>query len=365
MTARAVAGPAAARAVAGLAAAVAVFIGAAYFAGLAHAEVPAPAGEHLVGRTDTTVSAGGRELPVSVWYPAAAPTIPAHYVPASNPVAAALLSTEAALWLGEPIAAPMMLTATVAAGQDAPLDTTLGPLPVVVYSPGLGTPRWLASGLAADLASRGYVVIGVDHPGETPAVEVHGELMLGTAPAYEDTEYMRRALDIRVADVHLVLDELAALPVVGGHVDIDRIAVVGHSYGGLTALAAMRAEPRVRVAVVLDGPAGWADNTDIERGGVDRPVLMLASGDMLHASWIRFASDNPAFTLGTIRGAGHYTATDLPALAPSIARCGSLPAERAAAITRSVVTGFLDEQLRDAGAAAPLPSWPELEWRTR
>lgn len=352
-----------ARAVYGLAAALVVFISSAYFAGLAHAEVPAPTGEYLVGRTDRTVAAGGRELPVSVWYPAAAPAVPAHYVPASNPVAAALLATDAALWLREPIAVPAMLAATVAAGQDAPLDTALGPLPVVVYSPGLGTPRWLASGLAADLASRGYVVIGVDHPGETPAAEVHGELVLGTPPAYDDAEYMRRALDIRVADVRLVLGELRTLPVVGAHVDLDRIAVAGHSYGGLTTVAAMRAEPRVRAGVVLDGPAGWTDNTDVERGGVDRPVLMLASGDMLHASWIRFASDSPGFTLGTIRGAEHYAATDLPALAPSTARCGSLSAERATAITRSVVTAFLDEQLR--GAATPVPVWPELEWRTR
>lgn len=338
-----------------------VLICAVSFAGLVYAEVPAPTGEHLVGRTDTTVAAGDRELPVSVWYPAAAPAIPAHYVPASSRVAAAQLATAAALWLHEPAAAPAMLGGTVAAGQDAPVETEVGAMPVVVYSPGLGTPRWLASGLASDLASRGYIVIGVDHPGETPAVELHGKVVVGAPPAYDDAEYMRRALDIRVADVRLVLDELAMLPVVGPHVDLDRIAVAGHSYGGLTAVATMRADHRVRAGVVLDGPAGWTGNTAVERDGVDRPVLMLGSGDMLHASWIRFASASRAFTLGTIRGAGHYAATDLPALAPSSVLCGTLAADRASAITRSVVGGFLDQRLRRA--SAPAPSWPELDWR--
>ncbi|MGV9819070.1 alpha/beta hydrolase [Nocardia xishanensis] len=58
---------------------------------------------------------------------------------------------------------------------DAPVADG-GLLPVVIWSPALGTPRWIASGLLMDLASRGYVVVAIDHTGESPAVEVGGRV---------------------------------------------------------------------------------------------------------------------------------------------------------------------------------------------
>ncbi len=39
------------------------------------------------------------------------------------------------------------------------------------------------------------------------------------------------------------------------HVDPDRVGIVGHSFGGWTALAAPEVEPRIRAVVAL-GPGG-------------------------------------------------------------------------------------------------------------
>ncbi|PBO19749.1 lipase, partial [Streptomyces albidoflavus] len=50
----------------------------------------------------------------------------------------------------------------------APVDGRRG-RPVVLYSPGLQISRTLGTATAIELASRGYVVVAVDHTYEAPA----------------------------------------------------------------------------------------------------------------------------------------------------------------------------------------------------
>lgn len=324
-----------------------------------HAEsavLPAPTGPYSVGRTDAALPVPDRELPVSVWYPAAESGPAAPYIPARRPANAVEIAAHTAYRLYTPAAAGPMLTATVPAALDArPAD--LPALPVVVWSPGLGTPRWLASALASDLASRGYVVVTVDHPGETPAVEVGDRVVVGAAPPSRDPGYMRAALARRVSDIGLVVDRLAELPLVGDRIDTSRIAVAGHSYGGQTAVSVAAGDARIRTALVLDGSAGWDDVAEVPE--LDRPVLLLASGDMVHASWTSTAA-----VIGTMAEAGHYTGTDLPMLGGGADLCGTLGAERGTRITVSVLAAWLDRQLLGRDTALPADD-PALRWRTR
>lgn len=326
--------------------------------------IAALAGPHPVGRTDVAVTAGARTVMVSVWYPAAAGGRAALYVPASTASAALQVATDGAMWMHTPAAAVAMATAAAPAVQDAVFAEGLGRLPVAVLSPGMGTPRWILSGPAADLASRGYIALVVDHTGESPAVELaNGTIVTGTPPRSDDPGYMRAALATRVDDVRLVLDHLAELPVVGDHTDASRIVAVGHSYGGYTAVATMQADPRVRAGVVLDGSAGWPGTTGVENQGLDRPVLVLAFGNMVHASWIKFGHNTTGpFRLATTAGGGHYSPTDLCAFAPDAGElCGTLGAARAATITRELTAAFLDQAL--TGQPQDLGDWPEVDWR--
>lgn len=313
-----------------------------------------PNGPYPVGRADTALTDSERTIAVSIWYPAAAAGPPAPYIPEPRPIAAAHIAARTARWVYTPAAAATMLLATVSATDNAaPAD--LGALPVVIWSPGLGTPRWLASGLAADIASRGYVVVTIDHTGEAPAVALpNGRLVLGETPT-RDPDYMRSALTTRVTDMRLVLDRLTTLPLIGDRVDTNRIAAAGHSYGGQTAVTAAAADPRIRTVLVLDGSAGWDGVADVP--DLEQPVLLLAAGDMLHASWLELDTA----VAGTIAGAGHYTPTDLPAFGCGTELCGAIPAETGTAITRSVVAAWLDRTLR--GIGRPLPEFPALHWR--
>ncbi len=97
-----------------------------------------------------------------------------------------------------------------------------GKHPVVLFSHGMGgTDRaqaWLASGLA----SRGAIVISVNHPNST----------FGDFDMAQGVNHWTR-----VADLSASLDSLLADPEFTDHVDPARIMASGFSYGGWTALS--------------------------------------------------------------------------------------------------------------------------------
>lgn len=332
---------------AALAAFLIMATGIAWAAGTADAATPIanPTGPHPVGRVDTTLANGHRTIAVSAWYPT---TVAGQspYIPAASDINRAQLAAQSAAWLRTPAAGPAMATATLPVAEGAPLAGDR--LPVVIWSPGMGTPRWLASGLLMDLASRGYVVVAIDHTDESPAVEIRGQVRTGTPPASGDPVYMRTQLDTRVADARHVLDQLDALPIVGGHLDHGRIAMAGHSYGGQTSVSTAAADDRVRTAIVLDGSAAW-DGVG-QAPDVDRPVLLLANGMMVHASWL--GSDA---VIGTLEGAGHYTPTDLAQFGGTAEFCGTIDAALGARLTREALAAWLE--------GAPMPEDSALRWR--
>jgi predicted dienelactone hydrolase len=135
-----------------------------------------------------------------------------------------------------------------------------GPLPVVLFSHGIGESRDSYVYLGNEWASHGYIVIHLTHAGTDKAVLKKGYLAL-----YRETKkpenWRNRPLDVsRVID--RMLDPGEPLPLVAGRVDASRIAVAGHSAGAFTALAlaGMRVaghelgDPRVKVAIAMSMP---------------------------------------------------------------------------------------------------------------
>lgn len=109
-----------------------------------------------------------------------------------------------------------------------------GPLPVVVISHGLGDSRTSFFGLAAHAASHGLAVALPEHVGSNSTQKQ--ALLTGLD---NETFKARDFLD-RPLDVSFLLDELERLntSTFEGRLDVSRVAVVGHSFGGYTALAA-------------------------------------------------------------------------------------------------------------------------------
>ncbi|MDG2534121.1 hypothetical protein P6144_10715 [Sphingomonas sp. HITSZ_GF] len=207
----------------------------------------------------------------------------------------------------------------------APLARSDRAWPVVLFSPGYGAPRAAYTGLATQLASRGFVVFVLDHPYEAAVTELPNGQVVGTRelllPGERDhLGYMAREQVRRTADMRFVIDQLArpgALPPrLRSRIDTTRVAVIGHSFGGAAAIAAASADPRIVAAANIDGTP-YGDLPDRKR---TRPLLLIQSdyAETHHSAF--FLNGNaklladpaaPGFRF-EIGRANHYSFTDAP-----------------------------------------------------
>ena len=120
---------------------------------------------------------------------------------------------------------------------DLPLDAAHGPYPIVLFAHGTGGFRTQSLHLMVHLASRGFVVVAADHPG----------LYLGDLLSFQ----MNAAVAKNVDAIMSALSKSApGLEFLAGHLQIDRIAALGHSSGG-RGIEGFGSRPGVRVVAVM------------------------------------------------------------------------------------------------------------------
>jgi predicted dienelactone hydrolase len=111
--------------------------------------------------------------------------------------------------------------------------------PAIVFSHGLGSVRTDLLYLAQHLASHGYVVVALEHPGSN-ATNTNAAIA-GQSRLLAPQEFLNRPKDIS-----FVLDELAKINQTDanlrGKIASDRAMVIGYSFGGATALSLAGAE---------------------------------------------------------------------------------------------------------------------------
>lgn len=165
-----------------------------------------------------------------------------------------------------------------------------GPFPVIVFSHGLGGTREGYEYLGRQWASHGYVSVHIQHRGSDELVW-KGSL--------RPLEKMRKAAkDVnnslnRPADVRFAIDQVELLAKEPGplaaRLDLKRLGVAGHSFGGWTALAVAGqvftlpggrdvtfADPRVKAAIPMSAPVPQ-DKSQLDRafGQIKIPCLYL------------------------------------------------------------------------------------------
>ena len=110
---------------------------------------------------------------------------------------------------------------------DAPLDKAQGPYPLVIFSPGFSANAVWYSTLLEHYASHGFIVLSPEHIEQ------------------EWGESAQATID-RPHDITQILDYAEALTkpdgALAGQIDMENVAVVGHSFGGYTALASAGAQ---------------------------------------------------------------------------------------------------------------------------
>jgi len=366
--------------------------------------LPTPTGPFAVGRAlydwaddetlDTLAPVPGvkRELRVWIWYPAVAgqATAIADYLPAQMRAAA------------EPAGGPLrLLTRDLSkvhghSLRNADVSPQQRPYPVVIMRAGASLEVWNYSTLAEDLASHGYVVVGFDAPYPTFTVafpdgrvmrripENNPELCLEKTGQERD-RCANRLLSAWTADTAFVLDRLERLNTSDasgkftGRLDMTRIGVFGHSFGGAAAALFCHEDPRCKAGIDVDG----APHGSVIQAGLDRPFMFLLS-DHSHESdpesrqilanmqsiYVRLPGDGRLRLV--IRGANHFLLSDDGALLKShmvqwtLRMLGILGIDgrRQLAVTAYCLRSFFDAYLKGAGSSRlkiSSPLYPEIQ----
>ncbi len=349
--------------------------------------LPAPSGPHPVGKLATSVvdsSRGGlfseeprdrRELSLYVWYPTEPETLagPSRYI-------SPLMAQVAGL--------PVELASLVRTNATAtsPLSSTREPWPVVIFLPGLGANVEFYASLLEDLASHGYVVVGIDPTFIAGVTEFpdgrtffldedlrvgeglertpinHGRVM---AAGVVGSALMDTYAGVMADDASFVLDVLAEWNEDGGpartfagRLDLSRPGVFGHSMGGTATLRALGSDPRFRAGINLDG--GLHGESELHLGD---PLMILGGTYLFEGSPAlahTFARmSGPGYWLA-LEGAGHFSFTDAGLLlehfyGEDAARrgpfLGPLDPVRATRSSRDYIRAFFAQYLRGQPSA--------------
>jgi len=329
-------------------------------------ELPAPGGSYTVGRTvfrwtDTSRPEvltedpnDFREVMALIWYPAELGTgTKTRYFHGLATVSKALIQSGEVSW--------WEVFGLRFIRSEIPLDVKplqdQNPFPVVLLSPGNGTNIEFYASLASEIASHGYIVVGINHPHDVPAVELSN----GEVAAYDASQWLLDAnahqtytaerIKVRTADVLFVLDQLEITnsdvnSPFAGILDLDSVAVAGHSLGGITASDACKANSRFQACVNFDGLLnGGPFSTDASAIPPGQPFLFITKESQLHPRLIEsFESTSESYWV-VIHGASHDSFTDGPLLQPTLLPIPS-QADRIMSLTQKYTLAFLDQTLK-------------------
>lgn len=335
------------------------------------AVVPSPTGQNVVGtrvlelvdtaRQDPYLSDGSkRELAIRLWYP-----VSSHWTGDCKPAEYA----PAAVWnfFAQLVGVKQFPVATNSC-LDAPISEEAHP--VILLTPGYTGTFTDYSFLTEDLASRGYVVVGVDHTYEATAVAFsNGKLARSLVGSHlgdserRDRHSLSFAVNVRIKDLQFVIDELARLNSSGpsqfaGGLDLSKIVVMGHSLGGLTALLSNDADPRVKGAILLDPIL-----PEVLPGSTTKPVLILAAD---RKQWDRNECQlwnnlhGPRLAV-SLQGSEHVALSDWIWLAKDTVHTGTMGPEKTLSALREYVAAFLDSNVRGE-PVAPFLKGPSADY---
>jgi dienelactone hydrolase len=292
------------------------------------------------------------------------------------------------------------------AATGVPFAVSPGRYPVLIFCPSWTGGRFQNTFQAEDLASHGFVVVGIDHPYSTHrTVFPDGRVITSVLGEWLDfssdsnfqasLRFVNDQLRVRTADARFVLDTLERWDrcdpdgFLTDRLDIARVGIWGHSFGGAVAAEACRVDTRFRAAIDLDGCLFG----ESAAGGVQRPFLVMSSEEPLptaselenltgpkhrYFAFLRRDDQNIRQALATnggyfltIRGASHMNYCDSPLFSPikRVTGAGPIDVRRAMSITNAYTLAFFNQYVRDQpetlmDAASPpyadarLQKWP-------
>lgn len=339
--------------------------------------LPQPTGPYPVGTfsrllTDPSRTNGTQayQFMATVWYPAAegAGMVPVPYVDKQLAAFANMYGTFTTV-------VPSFRSHSV---TNVALATNEAAYPVLLYSGGWAHHRRDNTDKAEDLASWGYVVVGLDAQ-ETPlSMFPNGTARYGTLSSDPAIDQARR-----VRDELFVLDELVQWntsdPLLAGRLNLDRIGAFGWSLGGGTASDLCFLDRRCKAGAGLDSGFG----TNLLAQPFETPFLFFRSdqgtdpdpgsnnGDQMNS---QFPSFNHATTNAywvRLSSTVHQSFGERSLIEDPLTFTNSvapldgqlLPGPRVSQIVRAYLLAFFNKHLRGDDnhlLDGPSPNYPEV-----
>ena len=303
-----------------------------------------------------------RELMVQAWYPAIKMgEQTAHWL--DNP-------KDRALSISENFHVPRFIAKAIdRIDTDTYINTTPiinGSYPVIIFSHGFEGFRTQNTTQIQELVSHGYVVFALDHTYDAALTIFPDGSQIKRAQKYcynceeeKFREVFNPQIETRVSDIIFLLDQIEKINKneinanFSTLLDLDRIGIFGHSFGGGTSVAASIMDSRIKSCISLDG---WYTpiNPNVYQLGLNIPFIHLG-----RTEWEKeinyeildsiFAYGNSTTYKLSLEGSHHYDFTDSPHLSNLSSRfklSSDLDSEQILDATNTTVLGFFDKNLK-------------------
>lgn len=253
---------------------------------------------------------------------------------------------------------------------DAPIDAKNSPFPVLFFSPGFFMAAQLYSSLIEEMASHGYVVVAINHTdacwpvmfpdGSSPVIlpelaNIFSNKERSCMQTFDMTQ------EIWIKDVEFVLSWLRNQPLIK-FLDLSRMGIFGHSFGGSTAIEAVRQYESFRAVVNLDGllfGLNWdkpfetpslfvvAEKQLTYEGALNAGLTIEQFDSLLarHSKKVFDQLKDNSFYV-TVKNADHSTFVDSKLIKSPLLKNGVDPLQ-GIEITRALLVDFFDHYLKN------------------
>ncbi len=360
-------------------------------------ELPRPTGSYLIGtvtrhlidsnrqETQGDKPGGPRELMIQIWYP----------TNQIGPGQAYRSPDELSL-----VKQHLALVQTHAA-PGVPLAAAPSRFPLILFAPSWTGRRNQNTVQAEELASHGFVVVGIDHPYSTDlTIFPDGRKARSSLPEFLDcssdeavaacVRVANDQLSLRTADARFVLDEIERFNrtdpdgLLTGRIDTARVGIFGHSFGGAVAAEACRTDARFKAGANYDGLLFG----EVLEQGIGKPFLFLMDGTpsptdeelrTTKGPWlrelilvaenvecIRYAHPEARGYWASVKGASHMDFCDSPLYTPikRLTHAGPIATIRSMEIINAYTLSFFNAYLNDQDdhlLETAAPQYPEVQ----
>jgi pimeloyl-ACP methyl ester carboxylesterase len=247
---------------------------------------------------------------------------------------------------------------------DAPISPVQPTYPVLLFSPAWGGGRTDYTAFYEMLASHGFVVAAMEH-----MKDLDGPFLGMNLEQYREAGALVRR---RAEDAAYVLDQLTKRnegdpdKLLTGRLDLSRVGILGHSFGGAAAAEACWLDPRFKAGIDVDGDLFG----EVADAGTSQPFFFMFSYALppsdaeLHAAdpGVRFTNEmedldwkrkeswlahRGGYEL-MIRGSLHLNYSDRPLFSPvkRLTGAGEIAPRRALRVADAYILAFFDRTLK-------------------